>query len=119
MDYSELTNKQLRKRIKLLRKLRDLETAPTSKSDGSKSDLWVPDARNWLEHDPFNGTLDQAVRSKITDVLYRKERENQIFDTSSPDVKFERKHWDVNFNWKNDEWYGVLPANNIVAYTYE
>ena len=64
MDYSELTNKQLRKRIKLLRKLRDLETTPTSKSDGSKSDLWVPDARNWLEHDPFNGTLDQAVRSK-------------------------------------------------------
>ena len=124
MDYSELTNKQLRKRIKLLRKLHDLETTSTCKSDGSKSDgsksgLWVPDKRNWHEYDPSNGLIGYELRSTITDVLYHKEREHQMFDASSDDVNYGEKCWDVNFTWKNDERYGVDPNTNIVAYTYD
>lgn len=119
MDYINMTNDQLRQRIKLLRELRELETQCTvvvGKIEDSEPKPWVPDNRQWFEHTPENTTLDKAA---ITDILYRKERETMTFCASLDDADFDKNCWNVNFNWTYDRSYGVHPDHYIVAYTYD
>lgn len=98
MNSNDMTNEQLRERIQLLERLRELEngTVRVMKQPSLDPSKWYPDDRNWIEYSPDN----PVDRSKVVDFMRQYERETRRFQPAQSIYNYTIKGWDAEFNWR-------------------
>ena len=121
MNYYNLTNDQLRKRVELMERLQKaapssavtdgltnaqlaervtlLERLKTLESGGDTAPAWYPDDRNWLPWTPNCG----INRADVADILFDYEQQNRTYRPGAEDCDYTLPGWDINFNWHGHE----------------
>ena len=121
MNYSNLTNEQLRDRVALLERLQKsapysaatvdltnaqlaervelLERLKVLESGGESAPVWYPDNRNWQPYTPGCG----ISRAHVADVLFNYEQQIRTFRPGAEDCDYTRRGWNSSFDWHGPE----------------
>lgn len=89
----DLTNAQLAERVELLERLKVLE------SGGESAPVWYPDDRNWQPYTPGCG----ISRAHVADILFDYEQQNRTFRPGAGDCDYTRRGWNSSFDWYGPE----------------
>ena len=88
-----LTNAQLAERVELLERLKVLE------SGGESAPVWYPDDRNWQPYTPGCG----ISRAHVADILFDYEQQIRTFRPGAGDCDYTRHGWNSSFDWYGPE----------------
>ena len=89
---ANLTNAQLAERVALLERLKTLEC-------GGEPPHWYPDDRNWQPYTPSCG----ISRAHVADILFEYEQRARTFRPGVEGYDYTRPGWDSSFNWHGPE----------------
>ena len=89
----DLTNAQLAERVELLERLKVLEPG------GESAPVWYPDYRNWQPYTPGCG----ISRAHVADILFDYEQQNRTFRPGAGDCDYTRHGWNSSFDWYGPE----------------
>ena len=121
MNYSNLTNEQLRERVELMERLQKsapysaatvdltnaqlaervelLERLKVLESGGESAPVWYPDDRNWQPYTPGCG----ISRAHVADILFDYEQQSRTFRPGAGDCDYTRHGWNSSFDWYGPE----------------